>query len=102
MAIMQFHRLKVIRPEDTILHSSRVCYFASMVFLSSSHVNCHKTPAKDVRFEFCAFHASDVSSRGLLGCDAVQCCGGIPMFQWSMLPPSSGLHEVKMEAAWTS
>jgi hypothetical protein len=30
----------------------------------------------------------DISSRGLLGCDAVQCCDRIPTFQRSMHPPS--------------
>jgi hypothetical protein len=32
------------------------------------------------------------SSRGLLGCDAMQCCGRIPTFRRSMLPPSSSFH----------
>jgi hypothetical protein len=32
-----------------------------------------------------------ISNRGLLGCDAVKCCGRIPTFQRYMLPPSSGL-----------
>jgi hypothetical protein len=36
--------------------------------------------------------------RGLLGCDAVYCCGRIPTFQRSMLPLST----LKTEAAWTS
>jgi hypothetical protein len=30
-----------------------------------------------------------ISSPGLLGCDAVSCCGKIPTLQRSMLPPSS-------------
>jgi hypothetical protein len=29
-------------------------------------------------------------SRGLLGCDAVQCCSSIPTFRKAMLLPSSG------------
>jgi hypothetical protein len=33
-------------------------------------------------------HGGDVSGRGLLGCYALQCCGRIPTFQRSMLPPS--------------
>jgi hypothetical protein len=33
--------------------------------------------------------SSEDSSRGLLGCDDVYCCGRIPTFQRSMLPPSS-------------
>jgi hypothetical protein len=40
--------------------------------------------------EFWGFHGSEDSSRGLLGCDAVWCCGRIPTYQRSMLPPSSG------------
>jgi hypothetical protein len=33
---------------------------------------------------------AEYSSRILLGCDAVQCCGKIPTFRRIMLPPSSG------------
>jgi hypothetical protein len=36
-------------------------------------------------FEFSDLHSGDVSSRGLMGSDAVYCCGRIPMFQKSML-----------------
>jgi hypothetical protein len=41
----------------------------------------------------CCFHLQSealLSSRGLLGCDAVKCCGRIPTFRKSMSPPSSG------------
>jgi len=34
-----------------------------------------------------------ITSRGLLRCDAVQCCGRVPTFQRSMLPLST-LHGV--------
>jgi len=27
---------------------------------------------------------------GILGCDTMQCCGRIPLFQGIILPPSSG------------
>jgi hypothetical protein len=40
---------------------------------------------------FWGFHGGEDSSRGLLGCDAVRCCGRIPTFRRSMLPP---LHPV--------
>jgi hypothetical protein len=46
-------------------------------------------------WEFRGFHGGDVSSRGLLCCDAVQCCGRIPSFQRSMLSPSSPHHSIK-------
>jgi hypothetical protein len=36
------------------------------------------------------FHDDADSSRGVQGCDAVQGCGRIPMYQRIMLPPSSG------------
>jgi hypothetical protein len=35
-------------------------------------------------------YGSDISSQGLLGCNAVQSCVRIPTFQMSMLPRSSG------------
>jgi len=39
----------------------------------------------------CCLHLRDQDSgRGLLDCDAVYCCGRIPTFRRSMLPPSSG------------
>jgi hypothetical protein len=45
----------------------------------------------DIRgYEICGFHGGDVSSRGLLNCGAVWCCGRIPTFQRSLVPPSSG------------
>jgi hypothetical protein len=43
-------------------------------------------------YEFWDFHGSGVSVRGLLGCDAVKCCGRIPKFRRSVLPPSSGCY----------
>jgi len=39
--------------------------------------------------EIWGFHGGDCSSRGLLGCDTVWCCGRIATLQSSMLPPSS-------------
>jgi hypothetical protein len=36
-----------------------------------------------------AFNGGGISSGGLLGCEAAQCCGRIPTFRRSMLPPSS-------------
>jgi len=38
----------------------------------------------------------------VLWVDTVYCCGRIPMFYRSMLPPFSGWNIVKMEAAWSS
>jgi hypothetical protein len=49
---------------------------------------CHAV-CSVVDVTFCGFHGSDDSSLGLLGCDTVQCCSRIPVFQRSMLPPSS-------------
>jgi hypothetical protein len=40
------------------------------------------------------------TSPGLLDCDTVYCCGRIPTFHRSMLPPS--ILRVKMEATWSS
>jgi hypothetical protein len=37
------------------------------------------------------FQGGEDSSRGLLGFDVVKCCGRIPTFQWTLLPPSSGV-----------
>jgi len=39
------------------------------------------------------FNGSDISSRGLLDCDAVYLCGRIPTFRRSMLPLFSGWNE---------
>jgi len=48
-----------------------------------------KVTQTGTRFVFRGFEGGDISSRGLLGCDTMQCCGRIPTFQRSMLPPSS-------------
>jgi hypothetical protein len=34
------------------------------------------------------------SSHGLLGCDAVSCCGRVSTFRRAMLPPTSLLHVI--------
>jgi len=39
--------------------------------------------------KFWGFHGSEYSSRGLLGCGSVQCCGRIPIFWETLLPPFS-------------
>jgi hypothetical protein len=41
------------------------------------------------RREFWGFHSEGVSSRGLLDCGAMYCCGRIPTFRRSTFPPSS-------------
>jgi hypothetical protein len=41
------------------------------------------------RCEFCSFHGGEISSRGFLGYDVVKSGGKIPMFEGSMLPPST-------------
>jgi len=43
------------------------------------------------------FHGDEDSNSGVLGYDTTQWCGRIPMFQRTMLPPSSG-----WKAAWLS
>jgi len=54
------------------------------VVMAVTEVN-HET--NSVTSEICGFHCGEGSSRGLLGCDAVNFCGRIPTFQRSMLPP---------------
>jgi len=41
-------------------------------------------------FSFNTLYYGVSSSWGLLGCNTVYCCGRIPNFQRSVLPPSSG------------
>jgi len=42
------------------------------------------------KFQIWDFHGREDSSRGLLGNDTLQGCGGIPTFRSSMPSPSSG------------
>jgi len=48
------------------------------------------TPNYEAGVTFQTFTAAMFQSRDFLGCDAVWCCGRIPTFRRSMLPPSSG------------
>jgi hypothetical protein len=66
--------------------SYQLCDFLSNALYTAA---CYTTNILYVGI-FEAFNGGDVSSRGLVGCDPVWCCGRIPVFQRSMLPPSSG------------
>jgi hypothetical protein len=52
---------------------------------------------RDSRLE--VFTALNISTPGLLGCDAVYCCTRTPTFRRTLLPPSSFHFSLKMEAA---
>jgi hypothetical protein len=56
---------------------------------------------KSFKWKFWGFHGGDISSRGLLDCDALLSCGMIiSTFQRSMLPPSSEWREHGPLKSW--
>jgi len=54
---------------------------------------CWSPATCELHFTWCkiwGFHGGEDSSRSLLSCEDVQCCGRIPTFRRTLLPPSSG------------
>jgi hypothetical protein len=53
-------------------------------------INLNRFYYRALLYKIYGIHSGEYSNWGLLNCDTVQCCDRIPMFQRTLLPPSSG------------